>query len=165
MLGVCRGLQFLHVMAGGALYQHVNNHNGDHPIFCVKSKQRIDKASSVHHQMCIPSPDIGFELIATSQKADERWLTPSHSIVGNRAEVEAAFYRDTCAFGVQGHPEYTGYPRYTKWCLDMIEQLIKHNPDIENRKGKMRIKQELLDERELRNKEPVQLSNPAIQEG
>lgn len=32
LLGICRGSQFLTVMSGGSLIQHVNNHTSSHPI-------------------------------------------------------------------------------------------------------------------------------------
>src|SRR5206468_3407306 len=38
MLGICRGAQFLHVMNGGKLWQHVDKHYGDHRIFDIRKK-------------------------------------------------------------------------------------------------------------------------------
>lgn len=56
MLGICRGAQFGHVMCGGTLYQNVNNHHGDHPIYDEIEKRTISVTSSVHHQMVRPNP-------------------------------------------------------------------------------------------------------------
>src|SRR3546814_5523779 len=52
MLGVCRGAQFLNVMHGGKLYQDVDNHVGDHPIYDTQNKRVIHNVSSIHHKMC-----------------------------------------------------------------------------------------------------------------
>jgi gamma-glutamyl-gamma-aminobutyrate hydrolase PuuD len=147
MMGICRGAQFLHVMNGGKLYQDVNNHIGNHKIWDLKRKEWIDKVSSVHHQMCVPNKEGGMEILATNGQATQRWLNPKHSVVGTRADVEAFFYRDTCCIGVQGHPEYSGYNYFTKWCLELVNELVLCSPDIEWRDGQRRVKLELLEER------------------
>jgi gamma-glutamyl-gamma-aminobutyrate hydrolase PuuD len=149
MLGVCRGAQFLHVMNGGKLYQDIDKHYGDHRMYVVDQKDFIDKVSSVHHQACIPQNENGFKLLGTNGDARNRRLNPSQSVLGARADVEAFFYRDTCCLGVQGHPEYQGYNRFTKWVLDQINSLILCSPDIEWRDGQRRVKLELLEERKL----------------
>lgn len=153
MFGVCRGLQFLHAANGGRVYQHVDGHHGDHSIWDIQSKRTIDKVSSVHHQMCIFDPKIeGVELLATGHSSTSRWKNAAIHQTGKSADVEALFYRDTCSFGVQGHPEYQGYPVFTKWCLDGINEFVGLNPDIDWKpiKGKIqrrRMKQEVIDNR------------------
>jgi GMP synthase-like glutamine amidotransferase len=149
MLGVCRGAQFLHVMNGGKLYQDIDKHYGDHRMYVVDQKDFIDKVSSVHHQACIPQHENGFRLLGSNGDARNRRLNPSQSVLGPRADVEAFFYRDTCCLGVQGHPEYQGYNRFTKWVLDQINSLILCSPDIEWRDGQRRVRLELLEERKL----------------
>lgn len=147
MFGVCRGAQFLHVMNGGKLYQHINHHHGDHTMYDVIDKRLIERVSSVHHQMCIENIDGGMTVIGTSSLADQRWENPTKVRHGTQADIEAYFYRDTCCFGVQGHPEYRGYNYFTKWTLDQIEQLVILNPDIDWRDGCRRIKPALLEQR------------------
>lgn len=134
MFGVCRGAQFLHVMNGGKLYQDVDGHYGDHSIFDVDDKLVIQKVSSVHHQMVIYQN--GMKVIADSSKAQNRWKNPDESVTGTMCDVEAFFYRDICALGVQGHPEYRGFDEFTAWTLKKIEQYIVHNPDCQ-RKGRV----------------------------
>lgn len=151
MFGVCRGAQFLHVMNGGKLYQHVDGHYGDHNIWDLKTKRAIGKTSSVHHQACIPNRDGGMEIIAdTMGKSKERWKNKLEKSVGTNADVEAFFYRDTCCFGVQGHPEYKGYNLYMQWTLQQLYDLIGCNPDIELRDGARRLKQSFIEERDAR---------------
>lgn len=131
MFGVCRGAQFLHVMNGGKLYQHVDEHTGAHPMFDVDKRRTIDKVSSVHHQMCIQNVKGGMKILATSAKSRERWHNPTKLDKGPNPDVEAFFYRETGCLGVQGHPEYGGYHAFTKWCLDAIQESFQGNEDFE----------------------------------
>lgn len=144
MLGVCRGAQFLHVMNGGKLYQHVDNHNGAHSIWDVHNKTRIERVSSVHHQMVMPTAANGFQLLATANESRNRWRNPNVNDVGTKIDVEAFFYRDTLSLGIQGHPEYSGYPRFTQWSLDLINEMFVVNPDTEWNDGHRRLKPDLL---------------------
>jgi gamma-glutamyl-gamma-aminobutyrate hydrolase PuuD len=148
MLGICRGFQFIHVMRGGKLYQHVGDHVGDHPIWDVKNSCRIEKTSSVHHQMVIADPKLDMEILADHVGSGPRWCNNKDHVDGTRPDVEAAFYRDICALGIQGHPEYRGYTQFQKWSLDMIETCIAHSPDITTKSKHLRIKPELIAERE-----------------
>lgn len=142
MVGVCRGAQFLAVMQGAKLYQDVDNHTGDHPMYDHRTHTLIERVSSVHHQMVIPHK--GLDVIATSTRSKKRWRNDLEYDEGNHADLEAFFYRDVCAFGVQGHPEYNGYNFFGKWFLKTIEDLIVCNPDIEWKDGVRRIKPDIL---------------------
>lgn len=133
MLGVCRGAQFLHVMHGGALYQDVGGHNRKHSIITTGGLI-IPEVSSVHHQMIIPDPKLGIQILATSNVADYRtkWGGKKgifEKTYDKKSDVEAFFYRSTCSLGIQGHPEYAGYPLFTSWVMEQIDQLIHCNPD------------------------------------
>jgi len=130
MLGICRGAQFLWVMNGGKLYQHIDNHVGDHAMWDVRKKIMIDKVSSVHHQSCIRNADIGAEVLGESSVAKERWRNKTDKTVGTMADIEAFFIRDTCCLGIQGHPEYKGYDNFLKWTFEQINDFIMCNPDI-----------------------------------
>lgn len=131
MFGVCRGAQFLNVMNGGKLYQDIDGHNGNHSMWDVNRKKMIERVSSVHHQAVIANPKGGMEIIATANKARERWLNPKDCVRGTVADIEAFFYRDTCCIGVQGHPEYRNYDHFTQWTLELLNELVVLNPDIE----------------------------------
>lgn len=157
MLGICRGAQFLHVMNGGKLYQHVDNHNGEHEIWDVVGSKRITKVSSVHHQAVIPNNN-GFQLLATANVSRNRWRNPRVNDMGTKIDVEAFFYRDTCCIGIQGHPEYRGYDYFAKWVLDLVDDLVMINPDVEWRKSSTkpsnnrRLKEDFIAERDARLK-------------
>lgn len=129
MLGICRGAQFLHVMNGGELYQHVDHHTGDHRMYCTRQKKMIERVSSVHHQLVVENrmmEVLGF----VAGKSEERWVSPSQVEKGPNSDIEAFFYRDTCSIGIQGHPEYSGYDEFLEWTFDTLLNLIDYNPDL-----------------------------------
>lgn len=133
MLGICRGSQFLAVMNGAKLYQHIDNHNGAHDIFDIKDKRIISNVSSVHHQAVVADPNGGMEVLADSPKARNRWLREGINRPGHHMDVEAFWYRDTACLGIQGHPEYTGYHGFAKWACEKMDEYFIANPDIELR--------------------------------
>ena len=130
MLGVCRGAQFLHVMNGGKLYQDIDGHQGPHAGWCIKEKCHIDKVSSVHHQSCMYNKEGGMEVLMTGGRSSERWLNIDEKETGAKVDIEAFFYRDTGCFGVQGHPEYSGYNRYSQWVLEKVRDLFLNSSDF-----------------------------------
>src|SRR6185312_15407853 len=142
MLGVCRGMQFGNVMKGGKLYQDVSDHYGDHQIWDKRKGFSVDKVSSVHHQMVRPGTP-GMDIIADCYISETKDVNNKMSVKKGPPDIEAIFFRDVCFFGVQGHPEYRGYSRYSKWVLDYINELVIENPDIDRIKGCLRIKPEL----------------------
>lgn len=152
MVGICRGAQFLHVMNGGKLFQHVDGHYGDHQLFDNMTKELIQKVSSVHHQSIIrPAPtNKNFMLVATAigAKCKSRWKNPDEEVKGAILDVEAFFYRDTLCFGIQGHPEYSGYNYFAKWMLDKINELYMLNPDVDWLGSRRRLNPDLLAQRD-----------------
>lgn len=130
MVGVCRGAQFLHVMNGGKLFQDIDEHYGEHCMWDIEKGILIPDVSSVHHQMVRPNKINGMKIVAEAHISKERWLNPHTVQRGKGKDIEAFFYRDTCCFGVQGHPEYTGYPNFTKWFLNCVNDYIITNPDV-----------------------------------
>jgi gamma-glutamyl-gamma-aminobutyrate hydrolase PuuD len=151
MFGVCGGAQLLHVMNHGALYQDVDGHNSAHTMWDCVGKVFIERVSSVHHQMCIENKENGMEIIGVSHTSKEKWSNNLEKVVGGR-DIEAFWYRDTCCLGVQGHPEYSGYNKYTVWCLEQIDHYINENPDLSYRTNDaganhLRLKEELIEQR------------------
>ncbi len=132
MMGVCRGAQFGHVMKGGKLFQHVPGHYSEHDMWDIKKHFSVGKVSSVHHQLVMPGhPEmvlLGDTYIA---QASEHFINANESLKTMKGDIEAFFYRDVCFFGVQGHPEYKGFTRFTKWTLDRINEFVMENPDVE----------------------------------
>jgi len=123
MFGICRGMQFLHAMNGGTLYQDVANHTRTHNI--IDTDGQIIRASSMHHQMCIED-DNTIPLAYAEQKGlGSHYLTyAKHTTDPTHDDLEAAVYPDINAIAVQGHPEVGGYPEYSAWCLTQIDQFM-----------------------------------------
>ncbi len=151
MVGVCRGAQFGAVMHGAKLYQHIDGHQGDHKLWDCKKKMQLERISSVHHQSVIPC--MGMEIIGTARESTVRYRNESTRVEGDTVDVEAFFIRDTCFFGVQGHPEYKGYNAFSKWFLDYINDFTNLNEDLEwrgiGKDARLRMKEDYVVEREL----------------
>jgi gamma-glutamyl-gamma-aminobutyrate hydrolase PuuD len=151
MFGVCRGAQFLHVMNGGKLFQHVNNHYGQHSMVDVGTGEVIQKISSSHHQMCSTNISGGMQVLGHSHGvSSERWLDEDlvHKDAYNN-DIEAFWYPETGCLGVQGHPEYRGYHEYAVWCLNQINDkfVVSHRFDTKRDK-KLRMREDLLNNRD-----------------
>ena len=127
MVGLCRGMQLLHVAAGGKLYQDVrgHSHGSIHLIRDVGSGSII-KSSSLHHQMCIEN-DNTFALayafhphdtVRKYQEYGKIMETDTHN------DLEAAVWMNINAIGFQGHPELGNLPLYTSWCLQQIKDFL-----------------------------------------
>lgn len=113
--GICRGFQFLNVMAGGFMYQHLERHELFRMHDCYFPHiNRIMRVTSTHHQLVeLPSGSIPVA-----------WAYPRRSdfYVGSNGdfvdpeeepdyEIEAAIFPNINAMGVQYHPEVT-LPKY-----------------------------------------------------
>lgn len=154
MFGVCRGAQFLAAMNGFSLVQDLDGHNSDHAIFVKHNNEVIENVSSRHHQAVIPGE--GMKVIATAFKSTYKELQPGVMITKEKnkgvlypPDTEAFFIRDTCCIGVQGHPEYKNYHRYTQWCLKLLNEYIILNEDIGWKNDRRRLKEEFVLERDL----------------
>lgn len=122
MVGICRGGQFLNVMSGGRMYQHVGKHCGVHEITDVLTGEVV-QVSSTHHQMMKPS-EKGL-LVATAYLGGEReWYDQQVFRKDVSTEdVEVVFYPHTRCLCFQPHPEfvgdvYIGMYEYFKRCLE-----------------------------------------------
>lgn len=113
MLGICRGAQFLTVMAGGKLIQNVSNHeSGTHRIFSSMGYDTIQITSS-HHQMMYPYnlPEDEYEVIYHSARYSMQYGGDNGSVhemmtQRNLMEPEIVYYPGIKSFCIQGHPEW-----------------------------------------------------------
>lgn len=106
IIGVCRGAQMMCAMEGGFLFQHVDNHGGDHVIKTNKGEKYL--ANSLHHQMMVPSGN--FELIAWTEPRSKKYhdvvdVQTSHPL---GVDPEFIYYPEIKGFAIQWHPEMTG---------------------------------------------------------
>lgn len=112
ILGICRGAQFLCVMNGGILVQHVDNHGGtNHPLLLIDDPQGDESvlANSYHHQMMWPTGN--FKLIGYTKNRSKTWLydvmnTPGVFGVDDASYNPEIVLFDTRELAIQGHPEY-----------------------------------------------------------
>ena len=130
MTGICRGAQFLHVMAGGPLIHHMNGHDyKNHKFGCMENDKIIDINSS-HHQMMVPFG--GCHVIGWSD------FQESNLYIGDKdkeinytgPEVEAAIWPDLNAVGVQYHPEWMPTTSDgSKWFSTLIDDFMNISMD------------------------------------
>lgn len=129
MFGICRGAQFLHVMNGGSLWQHVDNHAGeDHLILDLEEDVTL-MASSTHHQMMADNESM--TLLATTPDDVANIFKNQDHFINRHAkpkddveeyitlEVEACYYPETKCLCIQGHPE-TGPNEFTNWSMNKL---------------------------------------------
>lgn len=130
MVGICRGAQFLNVMNGGKLWQHVNNHrSGTHMMIDTLGGDTIE-VTSTHHQMMIPSKDaeiLGIAFESTEwENQKERWRIASTNNRHDQVpqyDTEIVWYKDSKSLCFQPHPEFGGAPDCTNLFFDLVENL------------------------------------------
>ena len=122
-IGICRGGQFLNVMNGGKMWQHVDNHTKPHYLTDLKTREQI-LVSSTHHQMMIPN-DRGI-VIAVAQEATSK---AKHRMklrnTSNDPDVEVVMYEDTNSLCFQPHPEFSVEDDVYQECCNYFFNLIK----------------------------------------
>jgi gamma-glutamyl-gamma-aminobutyrate hydrolase PuuD len=106
MVGICRGAQFLCVMAGGQLVQDVINHGGIHTI--RTSDGRLISCNSTHHQMQLPPVDAVPLAWAEPRLSADHYLNGDNQQVAVDREYEVVHYPTIRAIGIQYHPEWLG---------------------------------------------------------
>lgn len=104
MAGICRGGQFLNVMSGGKMIQHVDFHTRSHLAFYkvilrYGEEVKSHPVTSTHHQMMVPSPEATLLMWA--------------KVLG-QCDTEALYYEHTKCLCFQPHPEF-----YNSDCDDL----------------------------------------------
>ena len=131
MTGICRGAQFLNVMLGGTMVQHLKRSHGGgkHRVLAADGSDFL--ATSSHHQMIVPTPE--GQVIAW---AEEALLAGDCVYDGHLPEVvqdpeypkeirvtEAVLYPAVKVFAVQGHPEWQDIKElFPQWTLQQIRK-------------------------------------------
>lgn len=134
--GICRGAQFLCVMAGGTLVQDVTGHGFSHKIcFVDENGERAispQTITSSHHQMQNPfnlKPE-EFEILGWSEKpiSQHYWIDGMlHKRGSNETkelielEPDVVFYRNLNALCMQYHPEWMD--KYS-WGFQFAKNLV-----------------------------------------
>ena len=105
LIGICRGAQFLNVMNGGKLYQHVNNHGRDHALLDVETNKEV-VVTSIHHQMMRPAENAKLIAYAYGQSTQREHMINRvvRADLGPDKDAEVVWYDNCLCF--QPHPEY-----------------------------------------------------------
>lgn len=132
-LGICRGAQFLTVMCGGKLIQHVTGHQnctdnievqiiGESTLDYHQDRHRVISIPSDHHQMMYPfsMQKKDYEIIGYSEYFksntylngnDEETKLPDDFV-----EPEIVYYKPYNSLAIQSHPE---------WITDKNDQSLR----------------------------------------
>lgn len=113
--GVCRGGQLVNVLNGGRLWQHVNNHSGNHEMITINGRRIM--VSSVHHQMMRTPKDntgvvIGWTMRSTLKQNDSGCISLVEPSIRNNVNTENDIDAEEVVFPskrhlcVQYHPEF-----------------------------------------------------------
>lgn len=146
-IGICRGGQFLNVMNGGKLWQHVNNHGGTHRVLDTRRPSGEEWwCSSTHHQQFRPARDavivgIGIKSAAnglgmsTYKEAEGvTWATEDGGQIGSlsyadheegKVDYEVLWYPRTRTLCFQPHPEYSMPLQTAKFFDSVVSQYYK----------------------------------------
>lgn len=128
MVGICRGAQFLTVMNGGSLIQHVNNHaiSGTHKIV-LEDGHTVD-VTSTHHQMMNPAGV--YHVAAWAEGLSDVYEGGDEGVKMKQTrqtikEPEVVWYNMSRSLAVQFHPEYmnedtSGYKYFQKLLSDYV---------------------------------------------
>jgi len=127
MVGICRGAQFLNVMSGGEMYQHVEGHTAPHEITDLITGETV-LVSSTHHQMMKPSPK-GL-LVASSHLGESRewWDGQIFAREKSEQDFEVVFYPHTKSLCFQPHPEFFAaeYEGMRRYFVELIVRYLEN---------------------------------------
>ncbi len=136
-IGICRGAQFLCVMAGGKLVQDTTGHNQYHSLMVRRNDGNVfvpsEQVSSTHHQMAYPweMPVTDFILHAWSSEPLSRHYTYNgkryerdDATDNMRLEPEVVTYPRIGALGFQFHPEYMSDE---SWCVKYTHYMTQQH--------------------------------------
>lgn len=130
--GICRGAQFLNVMNGGQLHQHVDGHATGklHDIFDEDIQEPIP-VTSTHHQMMVPHED--GKLIAWGKEATYHENGSEVKYIREKSQVdpEVVWYEKTKCLCFQPHPEYL-HEETEKYFFDLLDRYIFKDEKVTN---------------------------------
>lgn len=123
MVGICRGAQFLNVMSGGRMYQHVSNHTRNHDITDLQTGQTL-QVSSTHHQMMMPAPT-GLLVASSVLLGSREWYDGEIFKKDISLEdIEVVYYKHTNALCFQPHPEFDGYSDMREYFTELLSRFL-----------------------------------------
>lgn len=125
MAGICRGGQFLNVMCGGSMWQHVTGHTTPkgHEAECLYTGEVLH-VTSTHHQMMIPGATAS--ILMTAQVSGVKSSFDSTEDGSFSPDIEAVLYEEQRCLCFQPHPEYVSIntPLQDKY-FEYLDLLLK----------------------------------------
>ena len=140
MTGICRGSQFLNVMCGGTMVQHLKRSHGGARHGCITVDavdDRTFEVTSSHHQMSVLGP--GGVLLAWAEQplalndltydgdSDQALSAAGNLNIQSTPYIhvtEAFAYPEAKIFAVQHHPEWQNAEEEApQWTLQMIREI------------------------------------------
>lgn len=122
IIGICRGAQWLSILSGGTLVQHVTNHYTDHDTETYDGKT-LD-FTSAHHQMC-NLRGIPHQLLAWTNHLSTLYLGGDDEPVKMDVEPEVFYIPSIKGFGIQGHPEFsTHMSPMNQWIRSQLDEIF-----------------------------------------
>lgn len=119
MAGICRGAQFLCVMAGGHLVQDITGHTQRHKLSYIDDEgiTRVspETVTSTHHQMQYPFvlDEMDYSVLAWADEPrsahyvyKDGKIPAAEAGAKVKAEPDVVFYHNINALAIQYHPEY-----------------------------------------------------------
>lgn len=127
--GICRGGQFLNVMNGGKMYQHVDNHGiaGTHAALDIETGRTI-QVTSTHHQMMRKGAE-GM-LVATAALSTCLESMCNGNIItgvgypGDHDDTEVVYYPGSQSLCFQPHPEFFNVDECTNYYFELLNRFF-----------------------------------------
>lgn len=131
-VGICRGGQFLNVMSGGSMWQHVDQHGQNHMIHNLLHVPPINEqqlmVTSTHHQMMVAGPEGEVLAIAVDHMNRKRGLANVYkSYIGRKRpeyDTEVVWYPKTDSLCFQPHPEYHNFPEMREYFFKLLNHFF-----------------------------------------
>lgn len=116
-IGICRGAQFLNVMSGGKLHQHVEGHGRTHIAVDLRTRREMP-VTSTHHQMMRLAPGANLLMSANVGHFDDKRKGYLDQ------DIEAVWYDHTQCLCFQPHPEY-GHKPTEEIFMEYVDEFIR----------------------------------------
>lgn len=136
MSGICRGSQFLNVMCGGTIVQHLSQSHGGARHGCITQDGSLFEVTSSHHQMSVlheegillawaaRSVPVSSLVYEGNPRMNLRWMGSLLEADDEALVTEAFAYPKRRIFACQFHPEWQGIDEEApQWTLRKIREI------------------------------------------
>ena len=128
MVGECRGGQFLNVMCGGEMWQHVDGHaNGSTHVMVDVKTGRMFPVTSTHHQMMKPHHSARVLGVASEASCLEYMVGEDVAKYYPKRgdDIEVVYYEKHRCLCFQPHPEYMSKEdECQQYFFELVEDLV-----------------------------------------